>query len=126
MRLVHVPTYSVGSVTTSGQDTEEIVALPKYSDEMPAYRADGTRLPPNPPDPASNKACLEPYRQASMDIFRLIRDWCSKLGDGILVEKGGLDEAFVDITEEVEQQLIDEFAQKYTMLRDELADIEDE
>lgn len=126
MRLVHVPTYSVGSITSSSEDTEEIVALPKYSDEMPAYRADGTRLPPNPPDPASNKACLEPYRHASMDIFRLIRDWCSKLGDGILLEKGGLDEAFIDITEEVEQQLIDEFAQKYTMLRDELADIQNE
>ena len=126
LRLVHVPTYSVGSITSLNDDTEEIVALPKYSDEMPAYRADGTRLPPNPPDPASNKACLEPYRHASMDIFRLIRDWCSKLGDGILLEKGGLDEAFLDITEEVEQQLIDEFAQKYTMLRDELADLDNE
>jgi nucleotidyltransferase/DNA polymerase involved in DNA repair len=126
LRLVHVPTYSIGSISPSGEGTEEIVALPKYSDEIPAYRADGTRLPPNPPDPASNKACLEPYRHASMDIFRLIRDWCSKLGDGILLEKGGLDEAFVDITEEVEQQLIDQFAQRYTMLRDELADIENE
>jgi nucleotidyltransferase/DNA polymerase involved in DNA repair len=126
LRLIHVPTYSVGSISSSGEGTEEIVALPKYSDEIPAYRADGTRLPPNPPDPASNKACLEPYRHASMDIFRLIRHWCSKFGDGILLEKGGLDEAFVDITEEVEQQLIDEFAQKYTMLRDELTDIENE
>lgn len=123
LRLVHVPTYSIAS--TQGDD-DEIVALPKYSDEMPAYRADGTRLPPNPPDPASNKACLEPYRHASMAIFRLIRSWCSDLGDGNLVEKGGLDEAFVDITEEVEQQLIDQFAQKYVMIRDELAELEGE
>ena len=35
-----------------------------------------------------------------------------------------MDEAFLDITEEVEQQLIDEFAQKYTMIRDELVDVE--
>ena len=130
LRLVHVPTYSVESMGSGASaettENEEIVAIPQYSDEMPAYRSDGTRLPPNPPDPASNKACLEPYRQASMAIFRLIRDWCTSLGDGILLEKGGLDEAFIDITEEVEQQLIDDFDQKYTMLRDELADVGDE
>lgn len=123
MRLVHVPTYSV-TTTTAGNEDDEIVAIPRYSDEMPAYRSDGTRLPPNPPDPASNKACLEPYRHASMDIFRLIRDWCSQLNEGIQLEKGGLDEAFLDITEEVEQQLIDQFDQKYTMIRDELDGIE--
>lgn len=128
LRLVHVPTYSVQSIGETGEsvDNTEIVAIPRYSDEMPAYRSDGTRLPPNPPDPASNKACLEPYRQASMAIFRLLRDWCSTFGDGVVMEKGGLDEAFIDITEEVEQQLIDEFNEKYTMLRDELADVGDD
>lgn len=102
------------------------MAIPQYRDEIPAFRSDGTRLPPNPPDPASNKACLEPYRQASMAIFRLIREWCASFGEGILLEKGGLDEAFIDITEEVEQLLIDEFDQKYTMLKDELEDLGDE
>lgn len=42
------------------------------------------------------------------------------------MEKGGLDEAFIDITEEVEEQLIDQFNEKYTMMRDELADVGDE
>lgn len=119
LRLVHVPTYSVAGI----EGGEEIVAIPRYQDEMPAYRSDGTRLPPNPPDPASNKACLEPYRQASMEIFRVIRDWCRD-GEGILLEKGGLDEAFLDVTETVEQELIEEFDQKYTMLRDELENSE--
>lgn len=135
LRLVHVPTYSITTSSTNenknqsesdSSSSDEIVAIPQYCDEMPAFRADGTRLPPNPPDPSSNKACLEPYRQASMAIFRLIRDWCSKLGEGVIFEKGGLDEAFIDITEQVEQELIEEFDQKYTMLRDELADVENE
>ena len=116
------------SISSSDEtvNTDEIVAIPQYRDEIPAFRSDGTRLPPNPPDPASNKACLEPYRQASMAIFRLIREWCAPFGEGILLEKGGLDEAFIDITEEVEQLLIDEFDQKYTMLKDELEDLGDE
>ena len=117
LRLVHVPTYSITTSTSTTNNknqsesetwsSEEIVAIPQYRDEMPAFRADGTRLPPNPPDPSSNKACLEPYRQASMAIFGLIRDWCSKLCEGVIFEKGGLDEAFIDITEQVEQELIE-------------------
>ena len=122
LRLVHVPTYSVAC--SEGSENDELVAIPKYRDEIPAYRSDGSRLPPCPPDPASNKACLEPYRQASQAIFRLIRDWCGQQGEGILMEKGGLDEVFLDITEEVEQQLIDNFDQKYTMLRDECEEVD--
>jgi nucleotidyltransferase/DNA polymerase involved in DNA repair len=132
LRLVHVPTYSIEASSTTSD--EEIVALPQYRDEIPEFRSDGTRLPPNSPDPSSCKACLEPYRQASASIFKLIRTWCTELATDaattqdshILMEKGGLDEVFLDITEEVERQLIDQFDQKYTMLKEELADLADD
>lgn len=125
LRLIHVPVYSLEALEkesddTGGSDDSVIVARPKYHDEMPSYRADGTRLPPNPPAPATNKACLEPYRHASMAIFRLLREWCAEGAPGSILEKGGLDEAFLDITEAVEQALIDDFAERYTMLRDDL------
>lgn len=126
LRLVHVPTYNLNSISTSSNDLEELIAIPQYNDQIPSFKSDGTRILQPPPDPGSNKACLEPYRQASILIFRILRDWCSTLAPGTLLEKGGLDEAFLDITDEVEEQLIDEFASKYTMIRDELNDIENE
>lgn len=125
LRLVHVPVYSVEALQKdtedpSAGDDSVIVARPKYHDEMPSYRADGSRLPPNPPAPGTNKACLEPYRHASMAIFRLLREWCAEEAQGSVLEKGGLDEAFLDITEAVEQALIDDFAERYTILRDDV------
>lgn len=125
LKLVHVPVYSVETAqkeSLDGDGGDIVVARPRYHDEMPSFRPDGTRLPPNPPAPGTNKACLEPYRQASMSIFRLLKDWCTLDAPGSVLEKGGLDEAFIDITEAVEEQLIDEFAEKYTILRDDLAD----
>ncbi len=129
MRLVHVPVYSVEALgkdeaveeAREGED-DIIVARARYHDEMPSFRPDGTRLPPNPPPPGSNKACLEPYRQASMAIFRLLKDWCAQAASSTILEKGGLDEAFLDITEAVEEELVDEFAEKYTILRDDVAE----
>jgi hypothetical protein len=60
-----------------------------------------------------------------MLIFRLLRAWQPVQGATVVLEKGGLDEAFLDVTDAVEELLIDAFAEKYTMLAEELAEAED-
>ena len=134
LRLVHVPTYALqpstkgtATNTDTDMDTEAFVVdgmavQPRYHDEeVASFGADGRRMAPAAPDPAAHKACLDPYRQASRAIFALLRAW--QPGGAVpVVEKGGLDEAFLDVTEAVEELLVEEYAERYAMLREEVAE----
>lgn len=55
------------------------------------------------PDKATHKVSLDPYRRASKKIFDVLGSF-----PGVLVEKGGVDEAYLDVTEAA-QAYIDTF-----------------
>ncbi len=89
MVFVHVPTYSI-----------------RQPGEVFRYPAKGkTDKEPVPlgADRAEHKASLAPYRKASLEIFKVFQRFA------VVLEKGGLDEAFLDITKKVD----DEFERIY-------------
>lgn len=51
------------------------------------------------PSPKTHKVSLEPYRNASSSIFKILRSFCS------IVEKASVDEAYLDITDIVHSRL---------------------
>ncbi|KAL6761247.1 hypothetical protein V8C86DRAFT_906953 [Haematococcus lacustris] len=51
---------------------------------------------------STSKACLQRYRQASSEIMRVLG---GLLAHGAVMEKGGLDEVFIDVTSMVEAQM---------------------
>ena len=57
-----------------------------------------------PPDPQYHKVSLDFYRQASKEIFKFLR-----ANFGNRLEKASVDEAFIDVTEDVEERLESEF-----------------
>ena len=57
-----------------------------------------------PPDPQYHKVSLDFYRQASKGIFKFLR---TKFGNR--VEKASVDEAFINVSEDVEERLESEF-----------------
>ena len=79
LRVVHVATYQEGEIK------------PRYYDED----KDGE----HPPSRAIHKASLESYRRESLRIFEILEEMCD------VCEKGGLDEAFLDVTQRVDDLL---------------------
>lgn len=85
MKFVHVATYSTDSPGT-----------------IHFYEPQGaTPAVPVPVCPARSihKACLAPYRKASVELFQIFTKFSPVL------EKGGLDEVYLDVTETVDEQL---------------------
>nr|CAJ2472909.1 unnamed protein product [Leishmania braziliensis] len=74
---------------------ELIIAL------SPSYRMGEATYQYHPhPVPDSYKISLEPYRHASRQIFGILAE-----APGVQVEKAGLDEAYVDVTEAARREL---------------------
>ncbi|PVV05054.1 hypothetical protein BB560_000423 [Smittium megazygosporum] len=66
------------------------------------------------PNQATHKTCLDSYRRASKEVFSVIRSFTSEY------QKGGLDEAYIDITELVSKELeADKIAGKLEFTLDE-------
>ncbi|KAG9327668.1 hypothetical protein KVV02_006372 [Mortierella alpina] len=65
----------------------------------------GDSKPDYYPSPSryTHKVSLDPYRKASAKIFNVFRKFCPKY------QKGGLDEVFMDITDIVNQQIMEEY-----------------
>ncbi|KAG0054221.1 DNA-directed DNA polymerase eta rad30 [Gryganskiella cystojenkinii] len=65
----------------------------------------GDSQPDYYPSPSryTHKVSLDPYRKASARIFSVFSKYCSKF------QKGGLDEIFVDVTDDVNQRIMDEY-----------------
>ncbi|KAG0366742.1 DNA-directed DNA polymerase eta rad30 [Mortierella sp. AD032] len=65
----------------------------------------GDSQPDYYPSPSryTHKVSLDPYRKASAKIFNVFRKFTAKH------QKGGLDEVFMDVTEVVNQRIIDEY-----------------
>ncbi|PHZ12499.1 DNA/RNA polymerase [Rhizopus microsporus ATCC 52813] len=74
IKLLHVPTYAANEIE-------------------PQYREN--------PDRATHKVSLDPYRAASLNIFKIFHKYCDK------IQKIGLDEAFMDVTSTVNQRLME-------------------
>ncbi|GAA5804315.1 hypothetical protein HPULCUR_009802 [Helicostylum pulchrum] len=60
------------------------------------------RYHPNP-DRRTHKVSLEPYRNASREIFKIFHKYCGT------IQKIGTDEGFLDVTETVNQRLIERY-----------------
>ncbi|KAF9947784.1 DNA-directed DNA polymerase eta rad30, partial [Mortierella alpina] len=67
----------------------------------------GDSKPDYYPSPSryTHKVSLDPYRKASAKIFNVFRKFCPKY------QKGGLDEVFMDITDIVNQQIMEEYGE---------------
>ncbi|KAF9287188.1 DNA-directed DNA polymerase eta rad30 [Mortierella alpina] len=65
----------------------------------------GDSKPDYYPSPSryTHKVSLDPYRKASAKIFNVFRKFCPKY------QKGGLDEVFMDITDIVNQHIMEEY-----------------
>lgn len=74
IKLIHVPTYAANEIE-------------------PQYREN--------PNRATHKVSLDPYRTASLNIFKIFHKYCDK------IQKIGLDEAFMDVTSTVNQRLVE-------------------
>lgn len=70
------------------------------------------------PDRNTHKVSLDAYRNASRDIFKIFHKHCDK------IQKIGTDEGFMDVTETVNQRLIERYADKMPELLDKLEDEE--
>lgn len=85
--LVHVATMSIDDV---GEETGgEVKVVKSYEASNGAHRVDSRRC----------KASLEPYRRASRAIFKCIHDFFTStdLCENVVVEKASVDEAFIAI-----------------------------
>ncbi|KAL0084776.1 hypothetical protein F4703DRAFT_1855938 [Phycomyces blakesleeanus] len=71
---------------------------------------------PNP-DRATHKVSLDPYRNASKQIFKIFSKYCSSL------QKIGLDEAFMDITQTVNERLKSKYIDQVPELYEKLDDL---
>ena len=87
MRFVHVPTYSIRSPGV----------LTVYSDTG----KDDTRSP----DRTTNKASLQPYREASTKVLSIIRKVLNSYKTGFVMERASIDEVFLDISDIVDAQM---------------------
>ncbi|KAF9945943.1 DNA-directed DNA polymerase eta rad30 [Mortierella alpina] len=67
----------------------------------------GDSKPDYYPSPSryTHKVSLDPYRKASAKIFNVFRKFCPKY------QKGGLDEVFMDITDIVNQSIMEEYGE---------------
>ncbi|KAF9970993.1 DNA-directed DNA polymerase eta rad30, partial [Actinomortierella ambigua] len=65
----------------------------------------GDSQPDYYPSPSryTHKVSLDPYRKASAKIFSVFRKYCTSS------QKGGLDEVFMDVTDIVNQRIMDEY-----------------
>ncbi|KAG0227306.1 DNA-directed DNA polymerase eta rad30 [Actinomortierella wolfii] len=65
----------------------------------------GDSQPDYYPSPSryTHKVSLDPYRKASAKIFSVFRKYC------LTSQKGGLDEVFMDVTDIVNQRIMDEY-----------------
>ncbi|RCH81457.1 DNA-directed DNA polymerase eta rad30, partial [Rhizopus azygosporus] len=88
IKLLHVPTYSANEIE------------PQYHEN---------------PNRATHKVSLDPYRTASLNIFKIFHQYCDK------IQKIGFDEAFMDVTSTVNQRLI-EYIDYHPELLDRLDD----
>ncbi|KAK4521665.1 uncharacterized protein ATC70_004197 [Mucor velutinosus] len=70
------------------------------------------------PDRSTHKVSLDAYRNASRDIFKIFHKNCDK------IQKIGTDEGFMDVTEKVNQRLIERYINKMPELLDRLQDEE--
>lgn len=70
------------------------------------------------PDRSTHKVSLDAYRNASRDIFKIFHKHCDK------IQKIGTDEGFMDVTEKVNQRLIERYINKMPELLDRLQDEE--
>lgn len=55
------------------------------------------------PDRRTHKVCLDPYRNASREIFKIFNQYCDT------IQKIGTDEGFMDVTKAVNQRLMDRY-----------------
>ncbi|KAI7893560.1 uncharacterized protein EV154DRAFT_501589 [Mucor mucedo] len=55
------------------------------------------------PDRNTHKVCLDPYRNASREIFKIFHQYCDT------IQKIGTDEGFMDVTNTVNQRLMDRY-----------------
>jgi DNA polymerase eta len=60
------------------------------------------------PSQLTHKVSLDIYRKASQNIFKIFQKHCSK------VQKAGLDEAFLDVTDIVNTRLIERYGSLFT------------
>ncbi|GAN05400.1 DNA/RNA polymerase [Mucor ambiguus] len=72
----------------------------------------------NNPDRNTHKVSLDAYRNASRDIFKIFHKHCDK------IQKIGTDEGFMDVTEKVNQRLIERYINRMPELLDRLHDEE--
>jgi DNA polymerase eta len=86
--------------------------VPTYAadEREPCYREN--------PDRSTQKVSLDPYRTASRKIFLIFYKYCSKL------QKIGLDEAFMDVTETVNKRLMTEYMDRWPQLLEKVNDKE--
>jgi DNA polymerase eta len=70
------------------------------------------------PDRATHKVSLDPYRNASKEIFKVFHKYCDK------IQKIGLDEAFMDVTSTVNKILLEQYINKRPELLERLDDLE--
>ncbi|EIE75413.1 hypothetical protein RO3G_00117 [Rhizopus delemar RA 99-880] len=86
--------------------------VPTYAadEREPCYREN--------PDRSTQKVSLDPYRTASRKIFLIFYKYCSKL------QKIGLDEAFMDVTETVNKRLMTEYMDRWPQLLERVNDKE--
>lgn len=78
------------------------------NDTEPSYH-------PNP-DRSTHKICLDPYRDASREIFKIFHKYCDT------IQKIGSDEGFLDVTETINQRLIERYLNRMPQLLDKLHD----
>ncbi|KAG2231529.1 hypothetical protein INT48_002923 [Thamnidium elegans] len=83
------------------------------------YGPDDTepRYHPNP-DRRTHKVSLDPYRNASREIFKIFHKYCDK------IQKIGSDEGFLDVTETINQRLMERYVNRMPQLSDKLQDQE--
>lgn len=70
------------------------------------------------PSKSTHKVSLDPYRQASKQIFKIIRKLDAK------VEKASVDEAFIDVTELVHKMLLQNNNYYRNFVKDEITDMD--
>lgn len=70
------------------------------------------------PDRNTHKVSLDAFRNASRDIFKIFHKHCDK------IQKIGTDEGFMDVTEKVNQRLVERYINKMPELLDRLQDEE--
>ncbi|KAL1920390.1 uncharacterized protein VTP21DRAFT_767 [Calcarisporiella thermophila] len=72
---------------------------------------------PNP-SPHTHKVSLDPYRRASRQIFSVLERFCSRL------QRGSIDEGFLDVTDKVNQTILDRYFQSRTGDEESLDEVE--